>query len=192
MQVWGRAHDATWAYCTSTLYLTIGGAFKWFSSFPWPRVGPMGPPCLCSMGMSQVPSLATPTGSLHLPHECIKWHSLLPSTSCSAPRDSSFWTLPIQLLESLRVITSTSPLAMGASVFLTESSSLADSPCPSPRRPWAMLGLCGCQEWTWKKRRPQMLQGPGCPPTLPPVGDTAGTQLDWRRERAVRVAQLHR
>lgn len=141
-----------------------GEAFKWFSSFPWPQVGPMGPPCLCSMGMSQVPSLATPTGSLHLPHECIKWHSLFPSTSCSAPRDSSFWTLPIQLLESLRVITSTSPLAMGASVFLTESSSLADSPCPSPRRPWAMLGLCSCQEWTWKRRRPQMLQGPGCPP----------------------------
>lgn len=36
-----------------------------------------------------------------------------------------------------------------------------------------------------------MLQGPGRPHTLSPVGDTAGTQLGRRRERVVRVAQLH-
>lgn len=40
-----------------------------------------------------------------------------------------------------------------------------------------MLGCCRAQ---------------AIPTPLPPMGDTAGTQLDRRKERAVRVAQLHR
>lgn len=74
---------------------------------------------------------------------------------------------------------------------LTESSSLADSPCLQPQE---TLGHARTSAGVMNGHGGG---GLGCcraqaAPTLPPVGDTAGTQLDRRIERAVRVAQLHR